>query len=190
MSELLHEIEIRRAQRALNDLPIPQVVVDRIMLAATYAPSCSNKQPWRYIVVQSEEGRSKVQEALSSGNYWAKKAPVFILAFTSTELDCKLSDSRDYASFDLGLSVMNLLLQATKEGLIAHPMAGFDPVQLKGYFSIPSEYVLFAVIAVAYSGSTDGLSEKHRESEHSQRQRKPLHDVVFADTFSPPQGAA
>jgi nitroreductase len=183
MSELIREIEIRRAKRALDDLPIPQTVVDRIMLAATYAPSCSNKQPWRFVIVQSEEGRTKIQEGIASGNYWAKKAPLFILSCTRTDLDCQLSEGRNYAFFDLGLSVENLLLQATKEGLIAHPMAGFDPVKLKAFFAIPDDYVLMTVIAVAYPGGEAGLSEKHLETEHSQRARKSISEVIFPEVF-------
>ncbi len=40
MSELVPEIEVRRAKRALSEKKIPSEVVGRIMTAATYAPSC------------------------------------------------------------------------------------------------------------------------------------------------------
>ena len=153
------------------------------MIAASYAPSCANRQPWRFIVAQSEKGRGKIIESLTSGNYWAKKAPVLIAALTKKDLDCNLSDSREYAAFDLGLSVSSLMIQATKEGLIAHPMAGFDPLKIKELFSVPEDYVVLAVIAVGYPGSEDGLNEKHLEDEHSDRKRKPLDEVVFFDRF-------
>jgi nitroreductase len=42
MSELIPEIERRRAQRALSEKKIPSELVGRIMTAATFAPSCFN----------------------------------------------------------------------------------------------------------------------------------------------------
>jgi hypothetical protein len=55
MSELIQEIEVRRANRALSEKKIPSEVVGRIMTAATYAPLCFNYQSWRFIVVLDEE---------------------------------------------------------------------------------------------------------------------------------------
>jgi nitroreductase len=42
MSELIPEIERRRAKRALSEKKIPSELVGRIMTAATFAPSCFN----------------------------------------------------------------------------------------------------------------------------------------------------
>ena len=42
MSELIPEIQVRRAKRALSEKKIPSEVVGRIMTAATFAPSCFN----------------------------------------------------------------------------------------------------------------------------------------------------
>jgi hypothetical protein len=62
-------------------------------------------------------------------------------------------------------------------------MAGFDPVKLKAFFAIPDDYVLMTVIAVAYPGGEAGLSEKHLETEHSQRARKSISEVIFPEVF-------
>ena len=48
MGELIHEIEIRRAKRAIEEKEIPKEMMDRMMTAATYAPSCFNNQSWRF----------------------------------------------------------------------------------------------------------------------------------------------
>jgi nitroreductase len=42
MSELIPEIDVRRAKRALSEKKIPLEVVERIMTAATFDPSCFN----------------------------------------------------------------------------------------------------------------------------------------------------
>jgi nitroreductase len=178
MTGLLKEIETRRAYRGLSDAPIEADVQDRILTAATYAPSCSNKQPWRFIVVNSDEARRKVQECLVGGNYWAKKAPVFILAATKADLDCNLNENREYALFDVGQAVMSLQYQAVHEGLVVHPMAGFKAKELKNLFNIPDEYVLITVIAIAHPGDDTELSDKHKESEHSARSRVDQDQVI------------
>ncbi len=184
MKGLLKEIETRRAYRGISEAPIDGEVRDRIMAAATFAPSCSNKQPWRFIVVDNAEARAKVQEGLLGGNYWAKKAPMFVLAATKPGLDCNLKDRREYALFDLGQAVMSLQYQAVHEGLIAHPMAGFKDSVLKDLFNIPEDYVLITVIAIAHPGEDSELSDKHKELEHSARSRLAPEQVISANEWN------
>lgn len=178
MSGLLPEIERRRALRALDPRPVPADVLERLLGAAVLAPSCNNNQPWRFLAVQREAELNLVREALSTGNYWAKKAPLVILVLTQPELDCQLSDRREYALFGTGLAVANLLAQAIREGLIAHPIAGFKPVPLKEALGVPPELILITLVIVGYPGDESGLNEKHLALEHSPRVRKPLSEVV------------
>jgi len=179
MSELLNEISKRRARRAIDTKQVPIEVIERIMTGATYAPSCFNNQPWRFILVNEQEALEKVKTHLPEANYWVKKSPLIIMAVTDNELDCRLSDNRNYAFFDLGLSVENLILQAVKEGLIAHPIAGFKPVPIKEAFGIPGGHTLLTLIVLGYPGDESHLNEKHLGLEHSDRDRKPLDSVVM-----------
>ncbi len=183
MSELIREIEIRRAKRALSDRPIPAQIVERILHAATLAPSCFNNQSWRFVAVSDAGVLDKVRENLSSGNYWAKKAPLVILAASKDDLDCQLSDGRNYAFFDLGLATENLILQSFKEGLIAHPIAGFNPVGVKEAMGIPNEYTLLTLIIIGFPGDEAHLSEKHLESEHGERSRVAESQVIAHNSW-------
>lgn len=184
MKGLLKEIDERRARRALSTDKIDDEVVQRLMTAATYAPSCFNSQPWRLMVVSEEEKLAQLHESLSGGNYWAKKAPLMIVLATKIEFDAKLSDNREYALFGCGLAASNLMLQATHEGLYAHPMAGFDPLVVKEAFGVPEDYIVITLIAVGYPGSTEGLSEKHVAGETSERSRKPESEVICRQQWS------
>ena len=74
MGELIHEINIRRAYRAFSDKKISGEVIQRIMTAATYAPSCFNNQSWRFLAATEEDALAKIFDALSGGNYWFKSA--------------------------------------------------------------------------------------------------------------------
>jgi len=178
MGKLITEIESRRAKRALDTREIPKETVGRIMEAGVLAPSCFNNQPWRFLVADSGEALEKIKENLPGANYWVKKSPCIILACTKNELDCRLRDNRNYALFDLGLAVEGLVLQACREGLIAHPIAGFKPVEIKKAFSIPDDYTLITLIILGYPGDESHLSEKHLGLEHSERDRKPINEVV------------
>lgn len=185
MSEIIPAIRQRRAYRALDEeREIPQEVLDRILTAGTYAPSCFNKQPWRLLVVNEAEARRRVHEHLSGGNYWAKKAPLYVLAVTRRDLDCDLEDRRTYALYDTGFAVMNMMLQATEEGLIAHPMAGFDDTGIKKSFGIPEQYIALNLVAFGYPGDESHLNEKHLAAEHAERSRKPQEEVISFNSFS------
>lgn len=177
MSEIIQEMTVRRARRAISEEPIDSEVLDRIFNAAVLAPSCNNKQPWRFMVCTTNGSVETAREALLPGNYWARKAPVLVVVMTSYELDCQLTDDRNYAWFDTGMAVGNLLLQATREGLYAHPMAGFDPFILREKFGIGDDTRIITMIAMGKPGDSSHLNEKHLASETSERARKPVDEV-------------
>ena len=139
MQELIPEIAIRRAKRALSEKKIPEEILQRLLTAATFAPSCFNNQSWRFLVVSDDAALKKIHDALSAGNYWVKRAPAVVVVATKLEFGCRLSDHRDYALFDCGLATENLMLQGFKEGLYVHAIAGFDPFKIKAAFRIPDD---------------------------------------------------
>jgi glutaredoxin-dependent peroxiredoxin len=179
MSGIIAEMVARRARRALDTRQVPDDILSRLFEAAVLAPSCNNNQSWRFLVMRSAEALSKGRAALSKGNAWAQKAPVLVCVYTRKQDDCMSSEGRDYALFDCGLAVENLLIQATAEGLIAHPFAGYDAAAVRTSFSLPQDSIPLVLVAVGYPGGDESvLSEKQRASEHAPRDRKPLSDVV------------
>lgn len=184
MNGLLKEIEERRSFRGIDERGIPEDVLERVMTAATLAPSCFNKQPWRFLVLKGKDALDRGRSHLKDGNYWAKKAPVLILVVTRTDLDCR-QQNREYADFDTGQAVMSLGLQAWHEGLIAHPMAGFNDETIAEEFGIADGYRVLTVVALAFPGDDSFLNEKHLASEHSERSRKRLEEVVLFDEWAP-----
>lgn len=166
----------RRAFRGLRSDHIEDEELLRLIEAAHLAPSCANKQPWRFIVVRSKENLEKLHGALSGGNYWMKYAPAIIIVYTKDEFDCQLSENRNYALFDTGLAVGFLLVQATQMGLVAHPVAGYDPVKVKELFGVDGNVI--TLIAIGKWGRFDQLSEKHLESEKGPRIRQDLSQIM------------
>ena len=59
-----------RAMRRLKPDPVPEAMVERILEAATRAPSGQNTQPWAFLVVTEEAGRRFFGEKY---RYWMHK---------------------------------------------------------------------------------------------------------------------
>jgi len=157
---------------------LDQGVVRRLFEAATLAPSAANKQPWRFVAVQEAGLLEALRATFSEGNYWAKKAPLVVAAWTHLDYDLRIPDGRDFALFDLGQAVMAFQLQAQHEGLVTHPFAGFNPVKAALLLGLPEGALLPVLISVSFLGTADHLNEKHREAETAPRTRKPLEEIV------------
>ncbi len=151
-------ISERRSARAFDPgRPVEDEKISSILEAARWAPSCANRQSWRYVVCRGPS-LAAVRDCLNPGNNWAVHAPLIAAAVTRSDLGCRIT-GRDYASLDLGLSMENFILQCVAEGLIGHPIAGFDEEKAKITLGIPPDYRIFALIIVGYPGSEELLDE-------------------------------
>ncbi len=61
MTDLYEAMSTLRAVRRLRPDPIPAEVLERVLQAACWAPTGGNMQPWRVIVVRSDERKAKLQ---------------------------------------------------------------------------------------------------------------------------------
>jgi nitroreductase len=171
-------LEARKATRAIDSRPVEAEKIEALLRAAQLSASCSNNQPWRFLVLTEPAALERGREALSGGNYWAKAAPVLIYGYSKPDLDCQIKGGRDYYLFDLGMAVQNILLQATELDLVARPMAGFSPSKVRQAFGLAGEYQVMVAIAVGYEGDLSTLSDRHREMSQAPRERKPLEETV------------
>ncbi|UCH50786.1 MAG: nitroreductase family protein [Chloroflexota bacterium] len=71
-------IRQRRSIRSFRSDPIPDEIVLEILEAARLAPSGSNRQPWRFIVVTDGEERAKLRQ-LCWDQAFIEEAPVVII---------------------------------------------------------------------------------------------------------------
>jgi nitroreductase len=55
-------IRSQRAHRLFTDEPVSDDLVERVLEAATYAPSAENTQPWVFIVVRDASTRAQIGE--------------------------------------------------------------------------------------------------------------------------------
>jgi nitroreductase len=182
--ELKEVIHSRRAYRALEEVVVPDRMVEELSTLAGLAPSCFNKQPWRFVFVRRPEVLQKLYTALSSGNDWARKSSMIVAVVSERELDCVVKE-REYYLFDTGMATALLILSATERGLVAHPIAGFDEDGVKEILQIPPHMKLITLVIVGRHAEDAGelLSEKQLKSELSRPPRVPVTEIMKFDYY-------
>jgi nitroreductase len=185
--EVREAIQERRARRKFDTRPVEEEKTMLLMEAMRLAPSCNNNQPWKVVVANDRESLANIRAGLSRGNSYAKNAPLVFAVCARLEDDCHLSDGRDYFLFGCGLAVGEMMLQATELGLIAHAIAGYDPVMVKKNLNIPDDHVLITLVNIGYPGTDSSmLSEKQIEAETKRPERKPMGENFFKGTWGNP----
>lgn len=175
----------RHSKRAYLDKAIPEESLERIFEIIRWTPSCANKQPWRFIFVQDKKQHEKLAGALSRGNEWAAKAPALVVVCAREADDYNREDDPvKYYQFDSGMAVLSLLLAAVEEGLMGHPMAGYDAAGVKKALGIPDEYHVLCVISLGYEGSVDSLDGRTRKKDEAPRTRRQIGEIIARDKFS------
>jgi nitroreductase len=185
----IHELIRRRwSPRAFSELPVEPHKLLSLFEAARWAASASNEQPWAFLVATQEDPQNyadMLSVLVEFNQAWANKAPVLILTLAHDKFE-KDGRSNRHAFYDLGQASANLVLQATALGLTAHQMAGFNVEAARERFAVPEGWEPVSVIALGYPGDLDSLTEKLRQREIAQRQRKPLETFVFSGAWGHP----
>jgi F420 biosynthesis protein FbiB-like protein len=178
MQELFSTIRGRRSIRKYQNKPIPHCLIEDVLVAAGWAPSAHNAQPWRFIVLTEDSSKKELAKAMADS--WAadmKKdgveigeefrkirverfatAPVVILACSTMKDMNKQPDAerqsveRDLAMQSLGAAIQNLLLMAQAEGLGAcwFCAPGFCKSTVQAVLKIPENVEPQALVAVGY----------------------------------------
>ena len=182
----VHELIRKRwSPRSFTDQPISHPLLMQLFEAASWSFSASNTQPWNYVYAHREdtEAFDKLFDCLTGGNRaWANKAAVIIMAVAKTKTD----DGKPlhWAYHDLGAANMCLMLEATANGIVGHPMAGFDAAKAKADFNLPDGYEPLVFMALGYLNSPDALVEPFKTRETNPRTRKPINDFVFQNEWN------
>lgn len=172
----------RWSPRAFADTPVSDEDIKTIFIAASWAASSYNEQPWRFLVGRKgDETWNKIFHVLTPANQsWTSSAPVLYTSLAKKTFSHNGSPNR-VAVHDVGAASATLSLQATALGLHTHGMAGFDPEALRSAFGIPDDFDPVACWALGYLGNPDRLPENYRKMELQARTRKPLQEFVFTE---------
>ena len=185
---LIAQIKQRWSPRAFDpDRDIEPEVVQTLLEAARWAPSSFNDQPWRYLVFDRSDGqaRARAEACLFDGNSWARNAALLIVS-AGARTSGRTGRPNRFVLHDTGMATMNLILQATAHGLVAHQMGGYDRERARAEFDIPEEFELASMIAVGHPGDPADLAPEVGEREAAPRNRSPIPEFAFAGAWGRP----
>lgn len=174
-------LQQRWSPRAFAARPVEPAKLLRLWEAARWSASCSNQQPWYFLVATREDDAeyARMLSCLRENNQqWAAHAPVLMVSVAKLSFDMNGQPNR-YAFHDVGLAVANLIVQATALGLRVHQMAGFYPDKVRQLYGVPDDFEPVAGIVLGYPGDPAILSEELRQRELAPRVRKPLESFIF-----------
>jgi nitroreductase len=199
-------VEVLRRQRACRRFsadPVPDDLLERLLEAATHAPSAENRQPWVFVVVRSPEVREAIgaiyARAWNSGarEHSAERldgplmadvdegarggvasAPVLIVVCG----DAERSHPQALAS-SIFPAVQNLLLSASAYGLgsALTTLAVLDRSVISPLLGLPDHLLPMALVPIGWPSRTLGPARREPVAQKAHRDR-------FGNPWSEPSG--
>jgi nitroreductase len=167
-------IRTRRSVRAYKNDSIPDETLKTVLEAARIAPSGSNRQPWKFIIVKDDELKNRLAEACGNQRFIGE-APVVVVA-----CGYKIPYNRGgYMGemgmvMDVSIAFTQLILAAWAEGLGTCWIGLFDNDEIKKMLNIPPEVNVVAVTPLGYPES---------EVQVDKYNRKPLTEITSHNRF-------
>lgn len=175
--KVFEAIKARRSVRSYTPEPVPDETLRRLLEAARLAPSAMNYQPWRFIVVRSQEARDRIARGGMFARF-VRGAPVVIVA-------CGDTGSRFHVH-DTCIALEHLVLAATSEGLGSCWIGSFDEEELREMLGIPGRFSVVALVSIGFPEERRDLG---RSFLHFFRSTKRLDEIAFQEAYGRPLGS-
>lgn len=153
-------ITIRKSVRAYLDKPVEEEKLNAVLEAARLAPSASNRQEWRFVIVRDKEVRSKVAMAAGQQMFVAQ-APVIIAACAETDGHLMTCGEACYP-IDVAIALDHLTLRAVELGLGTCWIGKFNADEVKKILGIPDEIKVVQLMPLGYPVEPDAVPKKRR----------------------------
>lgn len=168
---LLDVIRSRTSIRFWSEKPVEREKIEKILRAATYAPSSCNRQPWYFHVVLNKNPAREAPACSVSNVSLRDKAPVVIYI----AVDERLYPERYAPAIDAGITGMQMSLAATSLGLGNCMMYGgenFPQQEVKAKHGIPEPQYIYLLLLLGYPDETT-TQEKRVDIEDAARFLEP-----------------
>jgi nitroreductase len=164
-------IRQRRSVRAFLDKPVEDEKLLRVLEAGRLAPSASNRQGWKFVVVRDKAARDRLVE-VAKGQKFVGQAPV-VIAACGTITDYRMTCGQLSYPIDVAIAVDHMTLQAVEEGLGTCWIGAFYEDKAKTLLGIPDDVRVVALLPLGYPAE-----------EPPPRPRKPLEEIVARERWS------
>lgn len=151
----------RFACRKYTDEPVSKEDIEYIKECVQVAPSAHNFQPWKFLIVTSEEGKAKVRRCYNRP--WLANIPMFVLCFKSlNDAWVRQDDNKNHGDIDLGIAVEHLCLAAADRGLGSCWVCNYDVEAVKRLFPVEG-FEAVAIVPVGHIAPDCPHPEKRRK---------------------------
>ncbi len=159
--DVMEAIKLRESVRSYQDKPVEEEKIQSILEAARLAPSASNRQEWRYVVVKNKETRQELMKAAGSQAF-VGEAPVVIACCADTDNHLMRCGQLSYP-IDLAISIDHMTLKAVEEGLGTCWVGAFNEEEVKRILAIPEKIRVVELLPLGYPAAS-APKEKTRKS--------------------------
>ena len=152
-------IKIRQSVRKYQDKLVEKEKIKKIIEAVRLAPSASNSQPWKLIIVDDPELKDKVADATFSKtiafNKFVPQAPVItVMVIEKPRLITQIGGrikNREFPLIDIGIAAEHFCLQAAELGLGTCILGWFNEKKVKELLQVPKTKRVPLLISLGYS---------------------------------------
>ena len=179
---LLDLVKYRKSVRDFLDRPVEREKILMCLEAARLAPSASNSQPWRFIVVDDRQLKDKLCKAAFGGLYsinsFCKMAPVIVVVISEkskflTRIGGMFRGTKFYL-IDIGIAGEHFVLQAEDLGLGTCWIGWFNEKAVKSILNIPQHKKIDILIALGYYD---------REKLRPEHDREPMDKIASFNSY-------
>jgi len=168
---VLEAIKKRQSVRSYQDKEIPEEILQQILEAGRLAPSASNRQGWKFIVVKDENLRKKLVPACKNQKFVGEAS--IVIVGCGTNPDYIMTNGEHTYSIDLAIALDHMSLEATSLGLGTCWIGSFYQDQVKEILGVPESVRVVNLLTLGYPKELGTKTE-----------RKPLSEIICYDKYS------
>jgi nitroreductase len=157
-------IASKRDTRRYADTPIPDDVGRRIVEAGRVTGSARNRQPWRFLLVESPDRREQLADAVYEPTN--VRGAQLVVAIVSS------------SSMDTGRCMQDMMLAAWNEGVASCPNGIADAEAARAALGLDGEDQLATVLTFGYPASGRTGESRPMDEWLARADRKPLDELV------------
>ncbi|MCK9572980.1 MAG: nitroreductase family protein [Candidatus Omnitrophica bacterium] len=172
--DVFEAIKKRRSVREYLDKPVEEQKLKEILEAARLAPSASNKQEWRFVVVTNKGLREQLVKA-AKGQAFVGQVPVVIACCAETDNHVMTCGQLCYP-IDVAIAIDHITLRAVELGLGTCWIGAFWEDEVRKILDIPKDIKVVELLCLGYA----------KEKSQHPKDRLEIGKIVFSEKWNKP----
>ncbi|MBU2102788.1 MAG: nitroreductase family protein [Candidatus Omnitrophota bacterium] len=162
--DVFEAIKTRRSIRSYRDTPVEAEKITTILEAGRQAPSASNRQEWRFIVVTDSNIRQALSVAAKNQKFIAQ-APIVIAICADSDEHMMTCGQLCYP-IDCAIAIDHMTLAAVSLGLGTCWIGAFYEAEVRKILSIPAPIKIVELLTLGYPAHVPAHSKERLALSH------------------------